>query len=235
MDEEKKRVRAYIEIPPGMALSKSRKSKDGHSALLRSTGPSQKSLQTHAEIFLEAEVVQASRPAPTRSTKRDRRPALSRRELSEDEKDLLMFVLERGTDAILNRLERFAREWWAGRPARKADKVRRQKERKEAPAAAEQKSTASIENEAVEDVPTVPMTFADWQSAVNALLLADPISTKLWEILGHARVEEADETVLAQQRAMTQMAPQEFEDRMKALLEASPDLVSCVSNSLVKL
>lgn len=239
VDEEKRRVRAYVEIPPGMELSKSRKSKDGHSALLRSTDPCQKSLQTHAEIFLEDEVAQANTPTPTRATNSSRRPAPSRRELSPDEKDLLMLLIDRGTDAVLNRLERFAREWWAGRPARRADKARRQKELKEtaaqAAAAAEQKSAATAEDEAADEVPIIPVTLADWQSALNALLLAHPISSKLWEILAYARVEDADETILVQQKAMTQLTPQEFEDRKNALLEANPGLADQPTEDLLVL
>lgn len=221
-DDDVIRKNAIIEYPAGTELSKSRKSKNGRSSLLRSTDKSKKGVQSHAEIFLNDEHEQTSAPAPIN---RERRLAPNRRELSPAEKDIVMGAIEYVADAALDRIERAAREWWANRPARLAEKARRPRESARAAAAAEQDVSMETADEAADEAPTIPMTAEDWGSALNALLIARTMSPELWQILAHARIADADGAVIERQRAMTQLTPQEFEDRISELLKENPGLV----------
>lgn len=241
-DEEKIRERVFIEYPAGTELSKSRKSKDGRSPLVRSTDKTKRGVQTQVEIFGIDEDEEA-RPAP-RPIERERQQAGRRWEPTPEQRDVIMDVVGYGVESVLDRIELIIRRWWADRPVRLAEKARlREVAVARAAAAIESETPAEVESaessdeaEGAADVPVVSMTAEAWRNTLGALLLTRAMSTELWQVLAHAQIEDADDDLLEQQREMAQLTPQEFDDRVAAMLEEDPGLVDApLSELLVRL
>lgn len=239
-DDEKIREKVFIEYPAGTELSKSRRSTDGRSPLVRSTDKTKRGVQTQVEIF-DIDEDEEARPSP-RPIDRERREATRRWEPTPEQRDLIMDVVEYGVESALDRIELVIRRWWADRPARLAEKARLRAEAAtraavaNVPLAEAEPVEQSVDEERAADVPVVSMTAEAWRNTLGALLLTRAMSTELWQVLAHAQIANADPELLEQQRGMAQLTPQEFDDRVAAMLEEDPGLVDApLSELLVRL
>ena len=71
-----------------------------------------------------------------------------------------------------------------------------------------------------------PMTSAEWRERVRAMLVARAFSEEQWRLLADARIDDADAEVLTSQRELRDLTPQQFSDRIRALLEKDPHLLA---------
>jgi hypothetical protein len=68
------------------------------------------------------------------------------------------------------------------------------------------------------------MSRAEWEHRFRAMLAAGAFKEEQLRILSNARIEDG-EAVLEAQSTMEQLAPQQFADRIKLMLEANPSLL----------
>lgn len=241
-DEKKVRRQVWIEHSADIDLSKSHKSEDGYSPILHHKG--KRGAHEQVEIFLTPG---AEESAPVRTpTRPSPRPEARRRQLTTEQQNLIMDLVELATQKALDRFEVWFTQWLANAPARKAEKARKRREAAHRAATATSRkpslpSGAEIDESSsvaapVADIRVLSMAAAEWQSVLGALLLTRPMNAQLWQMLAQARIEDADETVLTQQRQMAKLTPQEFEDHVARLLEADPGLADePLSTLLVRL
>lgn len=68
--------------------------------------------------------------------------------------------------------------------------------------------------------PVVSMSSAEWQERVRAMLLARAFSEEQWRLISRARIEDGDDALLRWQSELAALTPQEFADRINAVVDA---------------
>lgn len=229
-DEKKVRRRVWIEHSADIDLSKSHKSEDGYSPILHRKG--KRGAHEQVEIFLTPG---AEESAPVRTPARSSpRPEARRHQLTPEQQNLILDLVELAAQKALDLCEVGFTRWLANAPVRKAQKARKRREaargtatstsrKPSLPSGAEIDESSSVATP-IADIPALSMAAAEWQSVLGVLLLTRPMNAQLWQMLAQARIVDADETVLTQQRQMAQITPHEFEDQVARLLETYPGL-----------
>ncbi len=68
------------------------------------------------------------------------------------------------------------------------------------------------------------MSSAEWQERARAMLLTRAFSDEQRSLLANARIEDADAALLEAQQELRSLTPQQFSDRISAILERNPQL-----------
>lgn len=68
------------------------------------------------------------------------------------------------------------------------------------------------------------MSSAEWQERASAMLLARAFSDEQRRLLADAHIEDADPVLLQNQRELRDLSPQQFADRISAILETNAQL-----------
>jgi hypothetical protein len=68
------------------------------------------------------------------------------------------------------------------------------------------------------------MSSAEWEARARAMLLARAFSDEQRSLLANAQIDDADPALLKAQRELRSLTPQQFSDRIGAILERNPQL-----------
>jgi|APMI01.1.fsa_nt_gi hypothetical protein len=149
---------------------------------------------------------------------------------------LIILGIIRGVQWASPRVKR----WWDGRAAPKLkltwQSFRGGKEKKDAKATDHGHLTASrarfVASPAGVEIAVVKskvrMTSAEWEQRLRAMLAAGAFQEEQRRILANAQIED-DEHVLEVGTSQLELTPQQFTQRVQAMLEANPSLLSDTS------